>query len=237
MTTTTHTNCQHSERFAELYCGSYFVNCNNCKETLITIPFNSAESLLKGHLIVSRTESPNREKVAEGPAEHLVPHIRQLLMHNERLSLSGSNAVISVSLLGYIKNNSLQIQLEYFTRALAENPHDESVPFSLAQILRELGEDQKANEYYDAGIKTANTKWLRKLPFFTLPSIIVAMVMWQQSIAPWLAIVVALTGPVVWFFIRHNRQRWLPIVGFDLRSETAAKIDMKATLKSESRPK
>jgi hypothetical protein len=230
MTTGTEADCQHTERVAELLCGSYFVKCARCNDTLITIPWFSAETLLKGTLTVNRTETPEREKVAEGPAEHLVPHIRQILMYNERLALTGPHAVIAEEQLGDIKNNSLTVQRNYFSRVVSENPRDESAPFALAQVLRELGDEQKANAHYDAGIATANVNWLRKLPIFALPSMIVAAIMWQQSITPWLCAIVGLLGPAVWLFIRRNRQRWLPIVGFAQRAETAAKVDMAATL-------
>ena len=233
MTIATDTACPHTERAAELLCGSYFVKCASCDSTLITIPWFSAETLLKGNLTVNRTECPGHEKVAEGPAEQLVPHIRQFLMYNERLALTGPHAVIKESQLGAIKNNSLAVQRDYFSKVAAANPRDETAPFSLAQVLRELGDEQTANTHYDAGIAAANANWLRKLPVFILPSVIVAAIMWQQSVAPWLCVIVGVLGPVAWLFIRRNRQRWLPIVGFTQRAETAAKVDMAAALSTE----
>ena len=237
MTSLPDTICQHTERVAELLCGSYFVKCAKCNDTLITIPWFSAEGILKGNLIVNRTETPERETVAEGPAEQLVPHIRQFLMYNERLALSGPHAVITETQLGDIKNNSLAIQRSYFSQVIAENPCDETAPFSLAQVMRELGDQQKANTYYDAGIAAGNANWLRKLPAFILPSVIAAAIMWQQAVAPWLCVIVGLVGPSLWLYIRRNRQRWLPMVGFAQRAETAGKVDMAAALSGKSQTK
>lgn len=233
MTSAPGTDCKHTERVAELHCGSYFVKCALCQETLITIPWFSAETLLAGNLTVHRTESPEREKVAEGPAEHLIPHIRHILMCYERLALTGPHAVINETQLGDIKNNSLTVQRDYFSHVVSVNPRDEFAPFALAQVLRELGDLQQADAHYDAGLAAANANWLRKLPLFALPSIVLAAILWQQSFAPWLCAIIGVVGPAMWLLIRRNRRRWLPMVGFAERAETAAKVDMAAALSIE----
>lgn len=223
-------DCPHTERFATALCGSYFVQCSACKETLITIPWFSAESLLKGDLTVLRAESKDREKVAEGPAEVLVPHIREMLLYNERLALIGPHAVIAESQLGDIRNNSLEVQRSYFSELVSEHPRDETLPFALAQVLHELGNDPQANTCYDMAVAVAKRNWLRKLPLFLLPSLVAAFILWQQSFSPWWAIAAACVGPVFWCLIFRNRRRWLPIVGFMQRAEIAAKTDMRAAL-------
>lgn len=233
MTTDAPADCPHDVRNAELYCGSYFVVCAACGRTLITIPWFSAEPLLKGDLTLTRLESPRRETIAEGPAHMLAHQIPQILMCGERLALSGEQAVINELQLGDIKNNSLEIQRDYFSRVVAANPHDECAPFALAQVLRELGDHQHANETYDAAIDAANAKWLRKLPVFALPSLAIAAVLWQQAVTLWLVGIVALMGPALWLVIRRNRHRELPSIGFAHRAATAAQVDMQAKLATE----
>lgn len=230
MTTDTPADCPHDVRNAQLYCGSYFVVCAACRRTLITIPWFSAAPLLSGSLKLARLESPQRETIAEGPAASLIPHVPQILMCGERLALTGEQAVINESQLGDIKNNSLEIQRDYFSRVVAANPRDEFAPFALAQVLRELGDHQQANATYDAAIDAANANWLLKLPAFALPSLVIAAVLWQQAFTPWLVGIVALLGPAFWLVIRRNRHRGLPSVGFAHRAATAAQIDMQAQL-------
>jgi len=234
MTTVKDTDCQHAQRVAEIFCGSYFVKCDLCNDTLITIPWFAAETLLRGRLRVNRLESPQREEVAKGAAKKLFPHIRQLLMYQERLALSGPQAVIDEAQLVDIKNNPLAVQQDYFSTAAAANPRDETSLFSLAQVVRELGDEEKANAYFDAGIALANANWLRKLPLFALPSIIVAGIMWLLSLPLWLCAIVTLVGPAVWGYIRRNRKHWLPVVGFHMRAETAAGVDMAAVLSKQN---
>jgi hypothetical protein len=229
MSTGTHPDCPHSERVAELFGHSYFVKCATCNDTLITIPWYSAETLLTGTLTVNRTESPGREKVAEGPAEHLVPHIGPLVV-SERLALTGQNAVINETQLGEIQNNSLTLQRDFFFRVVAENPRDETLPFALAQVLWEMGDKAAAKACYDAATATANARWFRRLPFFLLPTIIIAPVMWQLSIALWPAAFVGFAGIAFWLHIRRNRQRSLPEIGYWQRAEITANVDIAAEL-------
>jgi hypothetical protein len=223
-------DCPHSNRVATAYCGSYFVKCAACGSTLITIPWFSAGPLLKGQLAVVRMESPNRDKVAEGPAEQLCPHIPEMLTHNERLELVGEHAVIPLSSLGDIKNNPLEVQKAYFSKLVDESPRDETLVFALAQVLREMGDDAAAVQRYDEGVAVANQNRFRRFPLYALPSLVAAAALWYFSFAPWLAVLVGLVGPTVWFLIYRNRQRWLPIVGFSQRAKIAARVDMVAAL-------
>lgn len=225
-------NCEHTDRFATLVCGSYFVQCTACHATLITIPWYSVESLLRGQLTLSRTEG-NRETLAEGPAEQLIPHIRQILACNERLALTGPYAVVTEDQLGSINNNPLEIQFLYYTELIREHPRDDSIPFALAQVLMELGEHEEAHRCYDKALALGKRNWYRKLSVFLLPSVIVAVVLWQQQFLPWLVGIVAAIGLLLWFMIFRNRQRWLPIAGFDQRAITAAQINMAEALKSK----
>jgi len=197
---------------------------------LVTIPWFYAEPLLKGNLIVTRAEGIERERLAEGPAEHLVPHIRGMLMYNERLELTGPQAVIHESELGDLRNNPLEVQRDYFAKIIEENPRDDTMPFALAQVLRELGNKDEADNCYDRGISVGKRNWYRKLPFFLLPSVVAAPILWLLSFAPWLGIVVAVLGLGLWMYIFRNRQHWLPIVGMARRAEAAAHIDMAAAL-------
>lgn len=223
-------NCEHSDRVASLFCGSYFVQCPACGATLITIPWFSAEQILKGRLTVNRTEG-DREKIAEGPAEQLFPYIRQLLASNVRLALTGPYAVVAHDQLGDIKNNPLETQRLYFERLAAEDPRDDSIPFALAQVLMELGEHETANACYDKALAMGKRNWYRKLPFFGIPSAVIGVILWQQQFALWLVGIASVLGPAIWLMIFRNRQRWLPIVGFGQRAETAAQIDMASALK------
>lgn len=225
-------NCEHSDRFATLLCGSYFVQCAACDTTLITIPWFSVEPLLNGHLTLTRTEG-DREKVAEGPAEQLIPHIPQILACNERLVLTGSHAVVAEEQLGSINNNPLETQQLYFAKLIQEDPRDDSIPFALAQVLMELGEHEDANKCYDKALALGKQNWYRKLPLFLLPSVIVAVLLWKQQFTPLLIGIVAAIGPLLWLMIFRNRQHWLPIVGFGQRAEIAAQIDMMAALQSK----
>lgn len=222
--------CSHSKRTATIQCGSYFVHCDDCAQTLITIPWFSAELLLKGNLKVFRAALPESDAVAEGSAELLVPHIRRVLACNEALRLAGEHAVIREDQLGNIKNNPLEIQKEYFTKLIKQNPNDETAPFALAQVIRELGSHEEADRWYDDGIARGKRNWFRKLPWFLVPTVAATALLLQQGFTPWLAAPVGLAGPALWLIIYRNRQRWLPLIGFSQRAETAARVDMAAAM-------
>jgi hypothetical protein len=186
--------------------------------------------LLSGELAVIRVESAKRETLAEGPAERVTPQIKDILMCGERMLLTGPNAVLEASQLGEVQNNPLEVQREYFAHLVAINPGYDSLPFALAQVLRELGHNVEPQLFYDAALATANRNWLRKLPFYVLPALAMEVFLWNQGYPPWAAVVVGVIGAGLWFQIHRNRQRWLPIRGFLERADAAAKVDMRAAM-------
>jgi hypothetical protein len=159
-----------------------------------------------------------------------VPHIRQILTFSEPLRLVGDHAVLDAGQLGNIQNNPLATQRDYFARLCAADPADETLPFALAQVLREMGSEEEANRRYDQGIATVKRNWCWKSPWFFVPSLAGAAALWQQGFAPWLVGVVGLVGPLLWYRIYGNRLRWIPYVGFSQRAETAGKVDMAGAL-------
>lgn len=127
---------------------------------------------------------------------------------------------------------TLEMQKDYFELALQGNPADETVRFALAQVLKEMGREAEANRFYDDGIVNLDRLWFPKLIAFAAISIVIAVCLYL-FVVPWLwlAIPVALAGPVAWGFIRRNRHKWMPQVGFSQRANTLENVDIPGELR------
>lgn len=213
-----------------MLCGSYFVRCRSCGVNLLTIPWFSAERIFRGHLQVFRADSPKKELIAEGPADELVPYIRRYLQFNETLGLNGESAIITRDQLGSIQNNPLHIQRQFFSNLCTRNNSDESMPFALAQVVCEMGNQEEANKIFDNAIAKANRNWNRRLPLFAIASIGLSLILLWLQFSLWIVGLVGSVGPIAWWLIRRNRQHWVPAVGFMQRAEIAANTNMAEAL-------
>lgn len=187
------------------------------------VPWFSVRPLLRGELQLVRPEAPESPPLASGPPASLLDQLD--LRRSDELLIEGDDAVIDAEQLGDVKSNPLEIQKVYFGALVVENPTDDTLPFTYAQVLRELGEDREAEHWYDRGTALARSNWYRRLPLFLLPSLAAAFLLWHFSF-PILSALAGLTGPALWLYIYRNRRHWLPIVGFWRRAEIAANVDM-----------
>lgn len=127
---------------------------------------------------------------------------------------------------------TLEMQKDYFEVALQQDPADETVRFALAQVLKEMDLEAEANRLYDEGIAHLDRLWFPKLISFAAISVGIAVCLYL-FVVPWLwlAIPVALAGPVMWGVIRRNRRQWMPQVGFSQRASTLENADIPGELR------
>lgn len=132
--------------------------------------------------------------------------------------------------------NSLEVQRIYFELVLRANPHDETIRFALAQVLKELGEEHAADACYDQGIAWANRQWLPRLFLFSAVTGLVSAGLWLAGVRwAWALVVIAMLGPLAWWLIRRNRQHYLPQVGFMQRAQADQEVDMAAEIERAGR--
>jgi len=127
---------------------------------------------------------------------------------------------------------TLELQKDYFELTLQTNPTHETLRFALAQVLKEMGQEVEANRLYDEGIAHLNRLWFPKLLAFGFISVLIAVCLYLFVVQRlWLAIPVALAGPVLWARIRHNRHEWMPQIGFGQRAGTLENVDIPGELR------
>lgn len=127
---------------------------------------------------------------------------------------------------------TLELQKEYFELVLRMDPAHETIRFSLAQVLKEMGQEVEANRFYEEGIAHVNRLWFPKLFIFGYVSVVIAACFYVFVVPwVWLSILVVLAGPAAWGFIRRNRHKWMPQIGFEQRAETLKYVDIVGELR------
>ena len=123
--------------------------------------------------------------------------------------------------------NSLEIQREYFELALRVNPDDETIRFSLAAVLKDLGENQEAYRMYVKGLDHLNDVWLSKIFSFTLISGAAALILRLLGVKSiYVLAFVFLLGPFFWAWIRRNRRKCVPELGYSYRESTVQSMNL-----------
>ncbi|MCC5828556.1 MAG: bacterial transcriptional activator domain-containing protein [Phycisphaeraceae bacterium] len=120
---------------------------------------------------------------------------------------------------------------QYLEIMLRRHPTDEMLRFALALAIREQGDEQGAEEMYDQGLRNLDQLWLPKLAWFGGGSVALTLALVLVGLAwPPILVPALLIGPLCWFWVRQNRHRYIPPIGFSLKDNLANRTDLEETL-------
>lgn len=118
----------------------------------------------------------------------------------------------------------------YLDLLLKIQPRDELLRFAMALAVRETGDEQAADRWFAEGIRHLDVLWLANLLWFVLGSFGGAIVAATMGLGWVECSVLAALGPLLWAWIRRNRHRHVPPIGFSLKDRLTNRSDLEEAI-------